>query len=65
MGRNSHYSNELGDENDILIDDRPHRANCENFKGDVIKFDPLRPYEWLTTLGLVESMLAARDPLVV
>lgn len=28
----------LGDSEDIIIDDRPHKANIENFKGTVIRF---------------------------
>lgn len=28
----------LGDENDILIDDRPHKANCKEFRGTLIPF---------------------------
>lgn len=28
----------LGDENDILIDDRPHKANCNEFRGTLIPF---------------------------
>ena len=28
----------LGDTGDFLIDDRPHKANCENFPGKLIAF---------------------------
>lgn len=28
----------LGDANDVLIDDRPHKANCANFPGRLIHF---------------------------
>lgn len=33
----THDKGLLGDEGDILIDDRPHKANCEQFKGTLIK----------------------------
>jgi 5'(3')-deoxyribonucleotidase len=36
----THDKGLLGDEGDCLIDDRPHRANCENFKGYLIRFQP-------------------------
>lgn len=29
----------LGDEHDYLIDDRPHKANCEKFRGILIPFN--------------------------
>ena len=34
----THDKGLLGDEGDFLIDDRPHKANCEQFKGTLIKF---------------------------
>lgn len=34
----------LGDENDILCDDRPHKAFCSEFKGTVIPF--VDGYHW-------------------
>lgn len=33
----THDKGLLGDEGDILIDDRPHKANCEQFKGKLIR----------------------------
>jgi len=30
----------LGDEGDVLIDDRPHAANCHEFRGLLIPFSP-------------------------
>jgi 5'(3')-deoxyribonucleotidase len=35
----THDKGLLGDSGDYLIDDRPHKANCEKFKGTLIKFD--------------------------
>jgi len=34
----THDKGLLGDERDFLIDDRPHKANCEKFKGTLIRF---------------------------
>ncbi len=34
----THDKGLLGDEGDFLIDDRPHKANCEKFKGELIVF---------------------------
>jgi 5'(3')-deoxyribonucleotidase len=34
----THDKGLLGDEGDFLIDDRPHKANCEKFRGVLIAF---------------------------
>lgn len=34
----THDKGLLGDGGDFLIDDRPHKANCEQFKGTLIRF---------------------------
>ena len=34
----THDKGLLGDENDYLIDDRPHKANCGKFRGALIHF---------------------------
>jgi 5'-nucleotidase len=34
----THDKGLLGDEGDYLIDDRPHKANCKEFKGRLIVF---------------------------
>lgn len=34
----THDKGLLGDEQDFLIDDRPHKANCERFRGTLIHF---------------------------
>ncbi len=34
----THDKGLLGDDGDFLIDDRPHKANCEMFKGTLIRF---------------------------
>ena len=35
----THDKGMLGDAEDFLIDDRPHKANCEKFKGTLIRFE--------------------------
>lgn len=35
----THNKGLLGDEGDFLIDDRPHKASCEQFEGTLIVFD--------------------------
>lgn len=34
----THDKGLLGDQDDYLIDDRPHKANCERFRGSLIRF---------------------------
>lgn len=36
----THDKGLLGSADDILVDDRPHRANCQNFRGALIHFGP-------------------------
>ena len=40
----THDKGLLGDEGDYLCDDRPHKANCENFKGTLLRF--VDGYHW-------------------
>jgi len=47
----THDKGLLGDQFDYLIDDRPHKANCEEFKGTLLHFkDGFRWPELLTQL---------------
>jgi 5'(3')-deoxyribonucleotidase len=47
----THDKGLLGDQFDYLIDDRPHKANCEQFKGRLFHFrDGFRWPEMLTQL---------------
>lgn len=41
----THDKGLLGDAGDWLIDDRPHRANCEGFRGHLIRFH--HPAQWI------------------
>lgn len=40
----THDKGMLGDEGDFLCDDRPHKANCEEFKGTLLRFE--NGYHW-------------------
>lgn len=40
----THDKGLLGDEGDFLCDDRPHKANCEQFKGTLLRF--VNGYHW-------------------
>lgn len=35
----THDKGLLGDSGDFLVDDRPHKANCTQFKGTLVTFD--------------------------
>jgi 5'(3')-deoxyribonucleotidase len=54
----THDKGLLGDQRDYLIDDRPHRANCEKFSGELITF---KPGEWP---AIVEKFSAKHKALV-
>lgn len=50
----THDKGLLGDSGDFLIDDRPHKANCESFKGQLLKFTYGRG--WTHVLELLTTM---------
>jgi hypothetical protein len=52
----THDKGLLGDERDFLIDDRPHKANCEKFRGVLIPF--VNGVDWAAVL---QVMRAYRD----
>lgn len=54
----THDKGMLGDESDVLIDDRPHKANCESFRGTLIHFGSEAYPGWPEVL---ETMRDARD----
>lgn len=56
----THDKGLLGWCHDILIDDRPHKANCEAFSGVLIPFGPKHGTTWPDVL----SRLAPIDPQV-
>lgn len=39
----THDKSLLGSENDMLLDDRPHKANADKFRGTFVYFDPANP----------------------
>lgn len=41
----THDKSLLGCETDILVDDRPHKANASHFRGSLVVFDPLKTSE--------------------
>ena len=41
----THDKGLLGDEGDFLIDDRPHKANCYLFKGQLLAFGALHQFK--------------------
>lgn len=45
----THDKGLLGDKDDFLIDDRPHKANCNLFPGKLLVFG--ESYRWLEVLG--------------
>ncbi|MET0066545.1 MAG: AIR synthase related protein [Candidatus Thiodiazotropha sp.] len=45
----SHDKGFLGDENDYLCDDRPHKANCEEFRGKLVRF--VNGFHWNEALA--------------
>ena|ERR1700743_3561883 len=59
----THDKGLLGDEGDYLCDDRPHKANCEAFKGTLIRF--VGGYHWPEALKLFGDLARSnpvRDP---
>jgi len=52
----THDKGLLGDEGDYLLDDRPHKANCREFKGTLLEF--VNGYHWPEAL----DFLRARRP---
>ena len=40
----THDKSLLGSEGDLLIDDRPHKANADKFRGTFVYFDPQTPH---------------------
>lgn len=52
----THDKGLLGDEQDFLVDDRPHKANCESFKGTIIRY--INGLTWNDVLGILTSKLA-------
>lgn len=50
----THDKGLLGDEGDYLCDDRPHKANCERFKGTLLRF--VGGYHWPQALDFFRSV---------
>lgn len=49
----THHKGFLGDERDYLVDDRPHKAHCEEFRGVLIPF--VNGMDWPTLLDMFRA----------
>ena len=58
----THDKGLLGGENDYLCDDRPHRANCEAFKGTLLRFE--NGYHWSEALQYFAHIVKERKQAV-
>ncbi|MBW9334568.1 hypothetical protein FEE59_13700 [Herbaspirillum sp. RU 5E] len=52
----THDKGLLGDAGDFLCDDRPHKANCEQFAGTLLRF--VDGYHWPQALDFFRSLVA-------
>lgn len=60
----THDKGLLGDSQDFLIDDRPHRANCRAFDGTLLHFG--EPHQWpdlVSMFGVIATALRRRGKL--
>src|SRR5690606_8114187 len=55
----THDKGLLGDERDYLIDDRPHTANCLNFRGSLMQFG--NGVSWAYVLKVFRKARAAKE----
>lgn len=56
----THDKGLLGDEHDFLCDDRPHKANCEAFRGELLRFT--NGYHWPQALERLREVAVSRKP---
>jgi len=54
----THDKGLLGDKGDFLVDDRPHKANCERFPGTLLRF--VDGYHWPQALDFFREVTASR-----
>lgn len=57
----THDKGLLGDAEDVLCDDRPHKANCERFPGTLLRFEA--GYHWPEALTHLRTIRPRRNPL--
>lgn len=50
----------LGDEKDFLVDDRPHRANCEKFRGTLVVFGTQICPDWQALIQYFKEVRGVR-----
>lgn len=52
----THDKSLMGTENDMLIDDRPYKANADKFRGTFVFFDTTNPfYSWNKFLEVLDA----------
>jgi 5'(3')-deoxyribonucleotidase len=56
----THDKGLLGDEGDYLIDDRPHKANCEQFRGQLLPFTA--DFQWPEVLTYFRAVKKSLYP---
>lgn len=53
----------LGDRRSVLVDDRPHKAMCQEFKGALLTYGPDPRNEYKSFDDLLERFFRIEDPL--
>lgn len=57
----THDKSVVGCEKDVLLDDRPHKANADRFRGKFMFFDPKRPVNsWELFMEVVLARVASQ-----
>jgi len=56
----THDKGLLGGEDDYLVDDRPHKANCETFRGTLLHYRP--GYQWTEVLDVLRANAPGATP---
>lgn len=54
----THDKGLLGGEDDFLVDDRPHKANCCNFRGEFLHFGP--SFGWPEVMSRMHQVAVGR-----
>lgn len=54
----THDKSVVGCDKDILLDDRPHKANADKFRGEFVFFDPTKPVtSWMIFMQAVTAKI--------
>ena len=55
----THDKHVVGGEGDYLLDDRPHKANADKFKGTFVLFEPEAPIQsWVEFMDIIEARVS-------